>query len=441
MCRSFRRCCCRSQGNDAGEWTLAWYGELMRTPLIVGALRTTALVAAMVALLTPLLALLAAQSIRELGFPRLILLAMLLPLFIPGVTMGLATGFLFRFLGLPPSLPAIVIVQMLWALPFATLIILTVMSTFDPVYLEAAYMSGAGRWQAFRDIELPLIAPGIFGAASFSLIISINETVRTSIVQGRFNTVATYIWSTYRQIGLSPVLYALMGLIILATMISWPPTSRSRERRGEREPDASAFAAEAAGHDTEREPGGGDDPGKLHGRKVGALVYLELLLAAQLLEHLRHLLRRVGHMNETARNRRGVPFGDFKQAVKAGIAQVGARRRRQPHRNVRCEQGRLDFAHRQGREARAGAVAQHEIVAQQPALIVGDLEVGEIDADAFDADRRFPRPQPKPDHRRGPELGKQSLDARRDGCDRNSEAAANDLDAVDRRPSTAFIAS
>jgi ABC-type spermidine/putrescine transport system permease subunit II len=132
--------------------------------------------------------------------------------------MGLASAFLFRLLGVPPSLLTIVIVQVLWALPFATLIILTVMSGFDPVYLEAAYMAGAGKWQAFRDIELPLIAPGIFGAASFSLIISINETVRTSIVQGAWNTIPTYIWSTYKQVGLSPVLYALMSLIIVATI-------------------------------------------------------------------------------------------------------------------------------------------------------------------------------------------------------------------------------
>jgi spermidine/putrescine transport system permease protein len=79
-------------------------------------------------------------------------------------------------------------------------------------------VAGAGKWRAFRDIELPLIAPGIFGAASFSVIISINETVRTSIVQGAWNTIPTYIWSTYKQIGLSPVLYALMSLVIVATV-------------------------------------------------------------------------------------------------------------------------------------------------------------------------------------------------------------------------------
>jgi spermidine/putrescine transport system permease protein len=199
-------------------WTWRWYAELWNNPLLVSALRTTMLVGAVVAVVTAILGLLAALAVRELGIPRLTLLLMLLPLFIPGISMGLATAFLFRLMGLPPSLPAIIIVQVLWALPFATLVIVTVMSTFDPVYLEAAYVSGANRWRAFRDIELPLIAPGISGALTFSLILSFNETVRTSAVQGPYNTVQTYIWSTYKQVGLSPTLFALMSLIIMLTL-------------------------------------------------------------------------------------------------------------------------------------------------------------------------------------------------------------------------------
>jgi ABC-type spermidine/putrescine transport system permease subunit II len=226
----------QSVESDAGGLTIAWYGELFRTPLIAQALTTTLGLGLVVGVITPALGLLAALSIRELGLPRLILLAMLLPLFIPGVSMGLAGAFLFRLLGIPPSLLTIVIIQVLWALPFATLIILTVMAGFDPAYLEAAYVAGAGKWQAFRDIELPLIAPGIFGAASFSLIISINETVRTSIVQGAWNTIPTYIWSTYKQVGLSPVLYALMSLVILSTVaLAAAYLSLSRLRRGRRQ--------------------------------------------------------------------------------------------------------------------------------------------------------------------------------------------------------------
>ena len=113
------------------------------------------------AVAAPLLGLAASMAIRELGMPRLILALVLLPLFIPGVSSGLATALFFRQAGIPPSLLTIAIVQTVWALPFATLVILIAMSTFDPVYLEAASMSGANRLRAFLDIELPLIRPGI----------------------------------------------------------------------------------------------------------------------------------------------------------------------------------------------------------------------------------------------------------------------------------------
>jgi ABC-type spermidine/putrescine transport system permease subunit II len=202
-----------------GGATLRWYSEMWRNPLLTGAIWTSSAAAFIVAVVTPILALAAAMAIRELKAARLILLAMLLPLFIPGVTMGLATSLFFRIIGLAPSLLTIAIVQILWALPFATLVVLTAMSTFDPVFLEAAHMSGANRWRAFRDIELPLIRPGVTGAATFSLILSFNETIRTSAVQGPLNTVQTYIWSTYKQVGLSPTLYALMTLLTLLTFL------------------------------------------------------------------------------------------------------------------------------------------------------------------------------------------------------------------------------
>jgi ABC-type spermidine/putrescine transport system permease subunit II len=156
--------------------------------------------------------------VRELPVKRLLMLVLLLPLFIPAVSMGLATAFFFRQLGIPPSFWTIAAVHVLWALPFAFLIVLTVMAGFDPIYLEAAHVHGANRWRAFREVELPLIWPGIVGAGIFSMILSFNETVRTSLVQGGLNTVQTYIWSTFQQVGLSPTLYALMSLLILLTL-------------------------------------------------------------------------------------------------------------------------------------------------------------------------------------------------------------------------------
>jgi ABC-type spermidine/putrescine transport system permease subunit II len=199
--------------------TLEWYGTLGQNPMLTGSIATSIEVALMTGLITPVLALLAAMAVRELRVPRLVLMLMILPLFIPGVSMGLSTAFFFSQLGLPPSMLSVTLVNILWALPFAFLIVLTAMAGFDPVYMEAAYVHGANRWRAFIDVELPLIRPGVMGSAVFSVILSFNETVRTTLVQGPLNTVQTYIWSQFLQVGLSPQIYVLMSIMIGLTLI------------------------------------------------------------------------------------------------------------------------------------------------------------------------------------------------------------------------------
>ena len=205
------------QVTDEPAFTLRWYVEMWSNPILVDSFQTSVIVAVIVGVVTPVLALLAAMAVRELKIRRLIIILMLLPLFVPGISMGIATAFFFREVGIPASLLSIIVIHVVWALPFAFLIVLTVMTTFDPVLLEAAHLTGANRWRAFFDIELPLIHPGVVGAAIFSMIISFNETVRTTMVQGPYNTVQTYIWSTFKQIGLTPTLFALMGLLIIVT--------------------------------------------------------------------------------------------------------------------------------------------------------------------------------------------------------------------------------
>lgn len=203
---------------DLSDLTFRWFSELTTNPMIVQSVESSLKVAGLTGLATPLLALFAAMAVRELRIPRLILLLLLLPLFIPGVSLGLANAFLFQQLDILPSLWTIAVVHVLWTLPFAFLIVLTAMSTFDPVYLEAAYVHGAGRLRAFLTVELPLIWPGVIASATFSVILSFNETVRTALVQGPLNTVQTYIWSRYLQVGLTPPVYALMSVLIVLTL-------------------------------------------------------------------------------------------------------------------------------------------------------------------------------------------------------------------------------
>lgn len=205
------------QGTDDGLFEN--YRAILLDERLMRAVRSTLIVGALVAVITPVLALFLVEAVRVWRAPGLILGIVLIPLFVPGISMGLATALFFRIVGIQASLPSIVAVQVIWALPFAFLIILTVMANFDHVYREAAYMSGANRVQAFFEVELPQIHPGLLGAAIFSLILSFNETIRTSVTKGGTDTVQTYLWSQYQQVGLSPNIFALMTVLIAGTLV------------------------------------------------------------------------------------------------------------------------------------------------------------------------------------------------------------------------------
>lgn len=181
-------------------------------------LNNSLLIALVVSIITPILSILIAHTIRELRLPRLTLAISLLPLFIPGISMGIATALFFQILDVSPSPATIVFVQVLWSLPFSTLIVLVALSRFSSSFLEASYMLGKNRVVTFFRVELPIIFPGILGAAIFSFILSFNETVRTAVVQGSHNTLQTYLWSQYQQVGLNDRIFNMMTIIILFTL-------------------------------------------------------------------------------------------------------------------------------------------------------------------------------------------------------------------------------
>lgn len=207
------------RGLEPGQEPFHHYTAILQDTRLLQAVQTTLLTGVLVAVITPVLALFLVEAARVYRLPKLVLGLVMIPLFVPGISMGLATALFFRQLGIQPSVGTIVAVQVVWALPFAFLIIMTVMANFDPVYREAAYMSGANRLQAFWEVELPQIHPGLLGAAIFSLILSFNETVRTSVAKGGADTVQTYLWSQYQQVGLTPNLFALMTILIISTMV------------------------------------------------------------------------------------------------------------------------------------------------------------------------------------------------------------------------------
>lgn len=67
---------------------------------------------------------------------------------------------------------AVLLAIVLTSFPFAFLLLLGYVSGIDPALERAAHVLGAGRWETFRRVLLPLMAPGIATALALTFVIS-----------------------------------------------------------------------------------------------------------------------------------------------------------------------------------------------------------------------------------------------------------------------------
>jgi spermidine/putrescine transport system permease protein len=160
--------------------TLKWYASLLEERALVSGLQQSAIIATLTAVLATVISLAAALAYFALHRSRTAwFLTVILPMFVPGVIQGLALSTVFTRIGIKASALTVTAGHLLWAMPFAFIVILTSFAAVKPSYLMAAADLGTGRWRQFRDITLPLIRPGLVSAFIFSFLLSLNEFTRS----------------------------------------------------------------------------------------------------------------------------------------------------------------------------------------------------------------------------------------------------------------------
>ncbi len=199
---------------------LTHYRALVSDPRWLAPLSSSLWLSFLVAVVCMIITPMVGRSITRMKRPGGVLLVTLLPLFVPGLTMGAALFiFLRTLLGLTLGLWSIFLAQLIWALPFAMLLVLVVGSRFDTRLLEAAEDLGASPWQRFWDIEMPLLRPGIFGAGIFGFMLSFNELLRSLFLRGVETTMPIYNWvMAASQQSQVPIIFALATIILLVTL-------------------------------------------------------------------------------------------------------------------------------------------------------------------------------------------------------------------------------
>lgn len=201
-------------------WTTRWYELLFADRRWAAPLQASVLIALAVSVFCMVAATLVGRVIPTLRKPGRMVMLALLPLFVPGLTMGVALFLYFRAaLGLKLGAWSLMLGHIVWAFPMALLLVLVLSTRFDRRLLEAASDLGASSLQRFWHIEFPIMRPAIVGAGVFGFLLSFNELLRSIFLRGRTTTLPVFQWadvsSHQSQI---PTTFALASIILTVTL-------------------------------------------------------------------------------------------------------------------------------------------------------------------------------------------------------------------------------
>lgn len=148
---------------------------------------------AMVALLGTAIGLLCARATELYDFPGkgLVRLGSFLPLLVPGTVLAMGIQVTLIRLGLSDTLCGVVLVHLITALPYCITIMTDVTRALGDSLEEQAQVLGAGPWQAFFQVSLPALLPGVLSSMSMAFILSYSQYFTTLMVGGgRVKTLA-----------------------------------------------------------------------------------------------------------------------------------------------------------------------------------------------------------------------------------------------------------
>jgi spermidine/putrescine transport system permease protein len=208
-------------------FTLKYYEKVIHNESLMTAMGNSITIAAISTLVSIILGTMAAVMLWRFRFPGKTGVegTMSLPIVVPEICMGVAMLVFFAKLQWPTDLPwplslsAIIIAHITFSFPFVALVVRSRLSSFNREEEEAAKDLGASEWQAFRDVLLPHMMPGIIAGALLAFTLSLDDFVITFFTSGP-NTI-TFPVKVYSMVRFSvtPEVNAASALLILLTVI------------------------------------------------------------------------------------------------------------------------------------------------------------------------------------------------------------------------------
>jgi spermidine/putrescine transport system permease protein len=213
--------------------TLDWYRTLFSDGAIWESVGNSLIVAAVAVVIALGLGIPAALALDRAQFPGKALFRrlVLLPLILPGIITGLSLLMLFDAAKTRLSLLTIVLGHGTALISVATTEAFAGLQKLDRAQEEASLDLGANYWQTFLRVTLPNLKLSIIGAALLIFTLSVDEIAVSFFLIGRDNTLPLEIWGRLRR-GITPEINAISTIIFvfsLGAIVLWYRLRRSAE--------------------------------------------------------------------------------------------------------------------------------------------------------------------------------------------------------------------
>jgi putative spermidine/putrescine transport system permease protein len=174
-----------------GTWTPTgytwhWFADAWDEFDLQDVLIVTFQVAAAVVVISGVLGVPAAYALARRDFPGrgAILLIFMLPLLVPPITFGIPLATVLYQAHLAGTIWGVILANLVPTVPFVVFIMIPFIEQIDQRVEQAARVFGAGTWQVFRHVLLPMLTPGILAALLLVLVRTIGMFELTFLTAG-----------------------------------------------------------------------------------------------------------------------------------------------------------------------------------------------------------------------------------------------------------------
>jgi spermidine/putrescine transport system permease protein len=198
-------------------FSLVWYQAALGDKALVEATVNSLVIALFATVLSTAIGTLAAYAIwkaKSRWLTMSLSVSLVTPEIVSAVSLLALFQIVFRVLRLQLGMHTVVLAHVSFCLVYVVMVVLARLRTMDGSLEEAAADLGATPWQAFWEVTLPMLRPGVIAAALLAFTTSLDDYVITSLVAGvDSETLPMIIYGMARR-GVNPAVNAISTIIV-----------------------------------------------------------------------------------------------------------------------------------------------------------------------------------------------------------------------------------